>query len=604
MISEILIRNFRSIASANIKANWITTLVGANDAGKSNVLRALNLFFNGETNPEEDFEFIRDYNQFAPARARKAPQIEIAITFDLPEGYQREDQPSQIVWQKVWRREGEVRNLEKRSFSDGQPFPARSKIPALLDRIRFTHVPAIKDKAFFADLQGRLYDVLSSVAEKPLKDSAGAFQTQLGEQLKGLLETLRIAFGAEATMRLPENLREIFENLEINSGEIPLSRRGDGIKVRHIPMMLRFIAQKQDDLFTRGGVRYTHIWGFEEPENNVEMSAAFAMGDEFLDLIEESDRFQLFVTTHSPIFYRLDQQRPKAAEWITAHFVSKSGSETVMTTRAPDEVDESMGLMPIVAPYIAEARRRYDDIGAQLVAIREIAEQRCPTIFVEGDSDRIVLMRVWPLLSGMDGDRVNICAGGEAYGGASALRSRSLAWMLTVRHRPVADRVKAAAVFDNDPSGNSERVSLGGEITRMNLGNCGLKSFQLPVPPRLRPLAQKGFNVSADLEVYYSDTMWNRAAERGWLEPVADLAGLLSANLLNQMAAGGANPFAALAAGDALRLQQKFSDQGKKQAAKAIRRMGQKEAERELETFRPIIEKLRAHLFPAPVAAE
>lgn len=88
MISEISIRNFRSIASANIKANWIATLVGANDAGKSNVLRALNLFFNRETNPEEDFEFMRDYNQFALARARKAPQIEIAITFDLPEGYQ------------------------------------------------------------------------------------------------------------------------------------------------------------------------------------------------------------------------------------------------------------------------------------------------------------------------------------------------------------------------------------------------------------------------------------------------------------------------------------------------------------------------------------
>lgn len=604
MISEISIRNFRSIASASIEANWITTLVGANDAGKSNVLRALNLFFNGETNPEEDFEFVRDYNQFAPARARKAPQIEIAITFDLPEGYQREGQPSQIVWQKVWRREGEVRNLEKRAFSDGQPFPARSKIPALLDRIRFTHVPAIKDKAFFADLQGRLYDVLSSVAEKPLKDSAGAFQAQLGEQLRGLLETLQVAFGAEATMRLPENLREIFENLEINSGEIPLSRRGDGIKIRHIPMMLRFIAQKQDDLFTRGGVRYTHIWGFEEPENNVEMSAAFAMGDEFLDLIEKSDRFQLFVTTHSPIFYRLDQRRPEAAEWITSHFVSKSGSDTVTTTRAPNEVDESMGLMPIVAPYVAEAKKRYDEIGAQLEAVRDIAEQRRPTIFVEGDSDRIVLTRAWQLFSGIADDRVNICAGGEAYGSASALRSRSLAWMLTVRHRPVADRVKAAAVFDNDASGNFERISLGDEVTRMNLGNCGLKSFQLPVPPRLRSLAQKGFNVSVDLEAYYSDAMWDRAAERGWLEPVANLAGLLSANLLNQMAAGGANPFAELLNGDALRLQQKFSDQGKRQASKAIGRMGQVEGERELENFRPVIEKLRAHLFPEPAAAD
>lgn len=604
MISEISIRNYRSIAHATIEGSWITTLVGANDAGKSNVLRAINLFFNGESNPGESFDFVRDYNQFAPKRARKAPQIEIAISFNLPEGYQREGQSSKIVWNKVWRKEGEVRDLEKRSFSDGQPFPARSKIPALLDRIRFTHVPAIKDKAFFADLQGRLYDVLSSVAELPLKASAGAFQTQLGEQLQGLLETLRVAFGAEASMRLPENLREIFESLEINSGEIPLSRRGDGIKIRHIPMMLKFIAQKQDDLFTRGGVRYTHIWGFEEPENNVEMSAAFAMGDEFLDLIEDSDRFQLFLTTHSPIFYRLDQRRPEAVEWVTSHFVSKIGSETVTTTRAPDEVDESMGLMPIVAPYVAEAKKRYDEIGTQLKAVQEIAEQRRPTIFVEGESDRVVLTKAWQLFSGVADDRVYICAGGEAYGGASALRSRSLAWMLTVRHRPTADRVKAAAVFDNDASGNSERVSLGGEVTRMNLGNCGLKSFQIPVPPRLRPLAQLGFNVSADLEAYYTDAMWDRAARSGWLEPVVDLAGLLSPNLLNQIAAGGANPFAELPAGDSLRLQQKFSDRGKRQASRAVERMGQVEAERELASFRPVIDKLRTHLFPTIATAE
>lgn len=235
MISRISIRNFRSIANEDIDANWITTFVGANDAGKSNVLRALNLFFNGRTAADEPFEFARDYNQFAAVRQRKAPQIEITIVFDLPDGYHREDLPTQIEWRKVWRRGGEVRDLEERKFVGGAEFPPRSRIPALLDRVQFTYVPAIKDKAFFADLQGRLYDVLASVAEQPLKDSAGAFQTQLGEQLQDLLDTLRRTFGAEATMRLPENLREIFENLEINSGEVPLSRRGDGIKIRTHP---------------------------------------------------------------------------------------------------------------------------------------------------------------------------------------------------------------------------------------------------------------------------------------------------------------------------------------------------------------------------------
>ncbi|MFG1247244.1 ATP-dependent nuclease [Xanthobacter flavus] len=370
MISQIMIRNFRSIASADIPGEWITTLVGANDAGKSNVLRALNLFFNGETNPGEPFDFSRDFNQFAEARVRKAPQIEIRIRFRLPESYRRPEQPNEIEWKKVWRRDGEITRMETRSFSDGTPLPVRSKIPALLDRVRFTYVPAIKDRAFFADLQGRLYDVLSSVAEEPLKESAGAFQTQLGRQLADLLTTLQASFGAEATMRLPDNLRDIFESLEINSGDVPLSRRGDGVKIRHIPMILKFIAVKQDELLTRGGVRYTHLWGFEEPENNVEMSSAFKMAEEFVDLISKSEHFQLLITTHSPIFYRLDQHRPEAAEWMVSHFVSKSGNETQIETRAPEEVDESMGLMPIVAPYIAQAKAKFDQLNAQLIEVK------------------------------------------------------------------------------------------------------------------------------------------------------------------------------------------------------------------------------------------
>ncbi len=599
MISEISIRNFRSIASVDLQSNWITTLVGSNDAGKSNVLRALNLFFNGETNPGERFDFVRDYNQFALARVRKAPQIEIAITFDLPWGYQREDLPSQIVWKKVWRKEGEVRDFEKRSFLGGESFPARSKIPALLDRIKFTYVPAIKDKIFFADLQGRLYDVLASVAEKPLKDSAGEFQAQLGEQLEGLLETLHLAFGAEATMRLPENLREIFESLEINSEGIPLSRRGDGVKIRHIPVMLKFIAQKQDDLLTRGGVRYTHLWGFEEPENNVEMSSAFTMADEFLKIVENSDRFQLFLTTHSPIFYRLDQRQPEAAKWIVSHFVSKCESGTQMKTCAPDEVDESMGIMPIVAPYIAEAKKRYDDIKTELCAVQEIAEQRRPTIFVEGDSDRVILTKAWKLFSNIDEGLVNICAGGGAYGSAEALKSRSLAWVLTMRHRKLAERTRAVAVFDSDESGNSARSSLGEDITRMNLGGNGLKSFKLQIPPRLRALKLKGFNVSGDLEAYYTDAMWTKAAESNWLEPLSETAigKLLSPKLVGQIAKGEVNPFVGLPECDLIRLQHKFSDHGKKLASQALGKMQDEECEVELEAFRPLIEEVAKYLF-------
>ena len=601
MISQISIRNFRSIASKDIPANWITTFVGANDAGKSNVIRALNLFFNGETNPGEPFEFSRDFNQFAEARARKAPQVEIGIRFRLPDTYCRPDQPNEIEWKKVWRREGELTRMETRTFVDGTEFPARSKIPALLDRIRFTYIPAIKDRAFFADLQGRLYDVLSSVAEEPLKESAGAFQTQLGKQLADLLMTLQTAFGAEATMRLPDNLREIFENLEINSGDVPLSRRGDGVKIRHIPMILKFIAVKRDELLTRGGVRYTHLWGFEEPENNVEMSSAFKMVEEFVELISGSEHFQLLVTTHSPIFYRLDHHKPAAKEWLVTHFVSKSGHETDIETRAPEDVDESMGLMPIVAPYVAQAKAKFDELSAQLTDVREIANQQRPTVFVEGQSDQIVLARAWRIFSGQNADAVNFTCGDGAYGGAQAIRSRAIAWLLLLKHRSVDQRVKAAAIFDHDMEGKNARAALGEEITRLKLGQLGFKAFGLRTPKRLVHLAQVGFNLSVDLEALYTDEMWESARDSGWLEPVSHLKPILSDDQVEQLASGGANPFDGLTPQDALRLKHRFHDDGKKRASRRLSTLADGKARTELEGFQPLIADLCDHLgFPKP----
>ena len=46
IIREIRIKNFRSIVEATIPLDNFNIFVGLNDCGKSNVLKALNLFFN------------------------------------------------------------------------------------------------------------------------------------------------------------------------------------------------------------------------------------------------------------------------------------------------------------------------------------------------------------------------------------------------------------------------------------------------------------------------------------------------------------------------------------------------------------------------------
>jgi predicted ATP-dependent endonuclease of OLD family len=91
IIKSIHIENFRSIKSIDADLTQLTIFVGRNDCGKSNILRALNLFFNGETNPGVEFAFEEDYNFFAPARARKAKEVVVRLEIALPETYQRSD---------------------------------------------------------------------------------------------------------------------------------------------------------------------------------------------------------------------------------------------------------------------------------------------------------------------------------------------------------------------------------------------------------------------------------------------------------------------------------------------------------------------------------
>ena len=59
IIKSVSIQNFRSIKKDTVKLNNTNIFVGLNDAGKSNYLKAINLFFNNETDYKTVFDFQR-----------------------------------------------------------------------------------------------------------------------------------------------------------------------------------------------------------------------------------------------------------------------------------------------------------------------------------------------------------------------------------------------------------------------------------------------------------------------------------------------------------------------------------------------------------------
>lgn len=68
-IASIRIKNFRSIRNETIAAKDFNIFVGLNDAGKSNVLKALNLFFTGETDYGKSFLLRMTFHTYSLKQA-------------------------------------------------------------------------------------------------------------------------------------------------------------------------------------------------------------------------------------------------------------------------------------------------------------------------------------------------------------------------------------------------------------------------------------------------------------------------------------------------------------------------------------------------------
>jgi len=57
IIHEVIIRNFRSIKDINIKLKNYSLLVGENNAGKTNIITAIRIFFNDDIQFNEEVDF-------------------------------------------------------------------------------------------------------------------------------------------------------------------------------------------------------------------------------------------------------------------------------------------------------------------------------------------------------------------------------------------------------------------------------------------------------------------------------------------------------------------------------------------------------------------
>lgn len=398
-IERITIKKFRSIAEETFNAKNLTVFVGRNDAGKSNILKALNLFFNNETDLGQSFDFETDYSRFAVKQKKKAQEISIEIIFSPPDTFR--DHSKRISWTKKWRKDGFYTPGEKIVFADGSQITDRSRVSVWLRRLRYHYVPAIKGNDYFSSLLKSLYRTLYATIKTDLQKAGQAFVGNIREHTKLLSGELSKKLNLDSKIQLPEDLSNLFSTLDfetVSKGQsIALKHRGDGIKVRHLPVILKFLAEKERIHHSKGAVRSDTIWGYEEPENNLELHYAFELAKDFEKYSED---VQIFLTTHSPAFYTIGKGHSNTLKY--ASFKDAENSSTRIKSVDENnikEIDEAMGLLPIIGPYVEEKISENQELRK---IIADLKDETKPVLFVEGKTDKTILENAWKRLKGKD----------------------------------------------------------------------------------------------------------------------------------------------------------------------------------------------------------
>lgn len=365
----------------------LNIIVGGNDSGKSNILRALNLFFNNQTHLNQAYDFDQDLSikRIQQTQIGKTKAfISVKITFNNIFNYS--SLPETFAVKRQWNR-----------YSDNAEtyiFPKQTKQNILyrfLNKIELHYVPAVKSKEIFKHYLRLLYDTLVQKDIRLSEASSGITEVINAATIQ-MTERIKEGIGVTSNIAVPRNFRDLFGDLDFltqigETEKLSLKQRGDGIQVGHIPYILDFVSQENSGKY--------YIWLYEEPENSLEMKKAFELAEKFQK--DFSRRNQIFVTTHSPAFYSLDHSN--VGKWGVKKLINNSDDNLfsisdIYELQKFDEVDENLGITALVAERAREIYEENASINKKLDEFKEITK---PIVLCEGKTDVLYIQKALEL---------------------------------------------------------------------------------------------------------------------------------------------------------------------------------------------------------------
>ncbi len=330
MITEIEIENFRSIKKCKIdKIKDFNALFGLNNSGKSNILRALNLFFNNETDNGQFIEFNSDFHKTS---SRKKKEIKITVKFKLPKNFKFKKTLKKVENTilkgnreiKITKFFGQESDFPERIFLNGNKVSEENikNIGLFLNLINFRYIP---NRVLPVEILKEEGDALKiAIARKVNKQKTN--KQEIAEAAKHLSETFR-KISKSFTEPIAKEFQKFSQKIEIelitpskvedlistsgyffhtNNTKIEDIYQGSGIQSL---LMFHTLHLIDKDYAQQFGWKQATIWAVEEPESSLhfDLEAQLALFL-FQTVTKDNNRLQFFCTTHSTMFAQYSQQ--------------------------------------------------------------------------------------------------------------------------------------------------------------------------------------------------------------------------------------------------------------------------------------------------------
>jgi predicted ATP-dependent endonuclease of OLD family len=334
------VQNFRSIVGPPVRIEFgsLTSIVGPNNCGKSNLLRALTLFFTGLV---EGKPFLSELDFPKNGALAKSDQTKITVTVSFQptkealisraleeleaKSSQRRLDNNQVSLRLSYSKHG----VESWQFIGklGIKNISRELIEKVRDAVRqsatFKYIPVGRDslesinREIGAELIRTIFSGWSGATRKRQEINAAidALLKKLYPELEStsssVTKSVQEVFKEirHLKLRLPfSNLEEMLPSLTpviSDTAETGVQSKGAGIQTSSLIFLLKFLADNHPQ---RHNARQTFFWAIEEPESFLHPSKQREMANVMSKFAAE---VQTVITTHCPHFVLRDSESCK-----------------------------------------------------------------------------------------------------------------------------------------------------------------------------------------------------------------------------------------------------------------------------------------------------